>query len=335
MAQIILRGDQYYSDFRFKGRRIRRPLSTNKREAQIELGKLIEKLRQEGTGKPSLNISWADYKVKYLTYCDGSKKAKTATRDRAAIKALERDYPITQLSQVKPEILDLWKSKRLKAGYGKTTVNRDISAIKALMKKAASWGYALKHDWSSVKEIKIARRKLYFYSPKELSLLLSKCRGVWRTICLLGARSGLRREEIHMLTWEDIDFTRNRLHVVGKDGWEPKDYEERFIPLAGDLRAHLEAIRGKSPPKWVCGDPRPVLDSLTSYMRKISRKVGLKGSINILRHTFASHLVQAGVPLKTVKDLMGHSSMETTEIYAELIPENFEDAVSRLPVLST
>jgi DNA-binding transcriptional MerR regulator len=59
---------------------------------------------------------------------------------------------------------------------------------------------------------------------------------------------------------------------------------------------------------------------MSAYFRKLTRKAGLKGSIHILRHTFASHLVQAGVSLKVVKDLLGHSSMATTEIYAHVLP---------------
>lgn len=333
MAQVIPRGRGYYSDFRTDGRRIRRFLDKDKRQAQIKLGKLLEQMRGDDGGQPSKNISWADFKKKYLEYCEGSKRNKTVLRDRYTLHAFEEDFPnILQLAQVTPEIMELWKTRRLKEGMGKPTINRDMTAMKAMLHKAEAWGYLDKRNWASVKEIKVTRKKLYFHSPKELGTLLTRCKGVWRTICLLGARAGLRREEMYMLTWEDVDFSRSRIHITPKDGWEPKDYEQRFIGMPRDLREHLLRLtKSVNPGRWVLGRDRPSLGVISAYMAKLTRKAGLKGAIQILRHTFASHLVQAGVPLKTVKDLLGHSNMATTEIYAELAPENIDAAVSKLP----
>jgi integrase len=331
MAQIIRRGSGWYSDFRSGKRRIRRFLSKDKREATIKLGELLAEMRGEHSGKPSQNISWAAFKAKYLEYSAGSKRPNSVLRDQNAINAIERTSPLDRLSQLTPEYLELLKGKRIKDGKRAPTINRDMTAIKALAHKAEAWGYMTKQDWTSVRPIKEARRKLYFHTPAEFGRLLARCRGVWRTVCLLGARAGFRREEIHMLTWDDVDFERNRIRIEAKDDWVPKDYELRFVPMAGDLRAYLQDIKRKSTGRWVLGEPRPSLPVMTAYFRKLTRKAKLKGTIHILRHTFASHLVQAGVPLKTVKDLLGHSSMKTTEIYAELLPENLEEAVARLP----
>ena len=60
---------------------------------------------------------------------------------------------------------------------------------------------------------------------------------------------------------------------------------------------------------------------------------GLKGSLNTLRHTYASHLVQAGVDLYTVSKLLGHSSIAVTMVYAHLSPESMGEAVKKLPKL--
>lgn len=293
----------------------------------------MDRLKGESTGRPYRNITWWDFKKKYITYSEGSKRPQSVKRDKAAMSALEKNFPLTRLNMVTPELLEQWKGKRLKDGKGKPTINRDVKAVKALLHKAEAWGYLDKRNWSSVKVIKTTRKKLYFHTPTELGRLLAICEGVWRTMCLLGARAGLRREEMYMLTWEDVDFKRNRLHITPKEGWEPKDYEQRFIGLAVDLKAHLLEIKPKSQ-KWVLGDEdgkRPSLAVMSAYFQKIARKAKLRGSLHILRHTFASHLVQAGESLKVVKDLLGHSSMETTEIYAELSPDNIDQAAMRLP----
>lgn len=332
MAQVIARRGGYYSDFRAGGKRIQRFLSKDKREAQIALGHMLEEVRGGSSGRPSRNISWSGFKERYLEYSRGNKKPQTVDRDISAISALDRTFPIKRLNQITPELLESWKARRLAANKGRPTISRDVKALKALLHKAEAWGYLEKRDWTSVKDLKATRKKLYFHTPAELGRLLSYCNGIWRTICLLGSRAGLRREEIYMLTWEDVDFVRGRLHVTSKDGWQPKDYEQRFVGMAVDLRAHLHGLKKGS--RWVIALPdgtRPRIAIMSAYFQKLSRKAGLRGSIHILRHTYASHLVQAGVPLKTVKDLLGHSSMATTEIYAELAPENIDRAALMLP----
>jgi integrase len=330
MAQVIPRRGGWYSDFRLGSRRIRRFLSKDKREAQVALGALIQSMRGEAAGQPSRDISWPNFRARYLEYSAGAKRPQSTRRDLAAIIALEREFVIARLAQVTPELLDRLKSRRLSAGKGKATVDRDLSALKAMMHKAEDWGYAAKQRWASVKALKITRKRLYFHSAEELDRLLARCHSHWRTVALLAARAGLRREEIHTLTWEDVDLVRGRIHIVAKDvgqgeRWEPKDYEQRWVPImASDLREHLAPLARKPRSRWVVVEnngERPSLAVMTAYMRKLARKAKLRGSLHILRHTFASHLAQRGVDLKRIKDWLGHSDMATTEIYAELLPD--------------
>lgn len=334
MAKIIQIGKVYYSDFRFKGRRIRRALSQNYQRAQEKLAKMILDFRAERYGEVPQKVGWDDFKKKYLSYCAGSKKPSSIKRDLAAMSALEKCFPLTQLSQLTPEILEHWKGRRIKDGTGKATINRDLNAIKALLHKAEAWGYIGKQNLGSVKRFKTSRGRLLFYTPDELNRLLSRCHGIWKTVCLLGARAGLRRGEIHTLEWKDIDFDRRRVQIEAKEGWEPKDYEARFVPLSDDLYIHLKGLR--KPTGWVIADgngKRPSLPVLSSYFRKISRKAGLKGSIHVLRHTFASHLIMGGASPKAIKDMLGHADLKTMEIYAHLAPESYHDAIKKLPAL--
>jgi integrase len=331
MAQLIIRAGKYYSDFRHKGVRIRRPLSKDKREAQMKLGRLMESVRDSG---PSHSTAWPDFKEKYLTYCAGTKSSTTVRLDSSAIRALESYFLPKKVSDLSPERLEHWRAHRMKEGIARPTLNREMNAIKALLNKATAWGYCPKLEWKSIKALKVSQKKLYFHSVPDLERLIKRCTGVWRTVVLLGARAGLRRGEIIHLAWEDVDFQRSRLHVCAKEGWTPKTYESRWVPMPQDLVAHLKALPMAS--KWVVSDEkgyRPSMAVASASLQKISRRLGLPGSLHILRHTYASHLVQAGVSLKIVKDLLGHASMEMSEKYAHLSPDTFEAAISRLPKL--
>lgn len=329
-------GRVYYSDIRIAGKRVRRPLSSDKQIAQEKLREMVGERDAARYGHAPKDVSWATFRAKYIAYSNGAKEPATAERDRSAIAALERFQRIDRLSDISPELLEHWKGARRQEGRGNATINREIKAIKAMMHRAEDWGYAKPQKWASVKILKESAGRLLFYSPQEVRRLLDVCESRfsgyydWPTICLLGVRAGLRRAEIYWLSWEDVDIDRGVVSVVPKEGWLPKTGEQRHIPIPGDLRAHLASLKRVG--RWVIGE-RPSLAVMSAFFQKISRKAKLAGNIHTLRHTYASHLVQGGVDLYTVSKLLGHSSVSMTQRYAHLAPKTFQDAVSKLPAL--
>ena len=334
-------GRIWYSDLYANGKRVRTPLSPDRRMAEAKLAELVKGRDSEKYGHAAQDVSWQTFRKKYLDYSLANKAHATWKRDESAIIALEKYSPPIKLSQVNnAEYLEGWKASRKKQGKGAATINRDMTAIKAMLKRAVAWGYLRDVQTSSVAQLKATRGRLLFYSPEELKTLLRKCKTEypekssnerphdWVTICLLGARAGLRRSEIYWLAWDDVDFERGQLSITPKDGWNPKDYDQRHIPMVDDLRAHLAAL--PRPTEWVLGN-RPDLGTMTTYFRRISRKAGLKGNIHTLRHTFASHLAQGGVSLYAISKLLGHVSTDITAIYAHLAPKTYDDAILKLP----
>jgi len=298
MARLYKRGRVWYADLYAGGKRIRKPLDTDKEFAKQKLKALLK-------AKPKyapLEISWDNFKDKYLVYSRGSKKPATTLRDGTASKLVELFRQPKRLSDLTPEYLELWKGHRKAAGIEESTMARDLNAIKAMLKKAVSWGYLTQQDWASVKSPKAARKKLLFWTIKEVRLLLTCCRITypeksrnkiphdWITLCMLCTRAGLRRAEALHTAWSDLDFKRNVLSVTPKAGWEPKGYEQRHIPMSPDLVRHLKRLPHSS--EWVLGN-RPEIGVITNYFRRIVKKAGLKGSLHTARHTFASHLAQA------------------------------------------
>lgn len=78
-------------------------------------------------------------------------------------------------------------------------------------------------------------------------------------------------------------------------------------------------------------DSRYTKDFLTALYPKICKRAGVKSFLHKLRHTFASQLVQNGVDLYTVSKLLGHRTIQMTEIYAHLAPQTLQDAIKKLP----
>jgi len=287
-------------------------------------------------------MEWSTFRTEYLAYSRAAKADNTYHRDRRAIESLEQFLKLTTLEEITARTIEFWRNQRV--GKKPATLNRDLKAIKAMLHKAKCWGYLKEEFWKEVPHIKETRGRLLYYSVDDFNRILSECNCRfpnlvrnhgrpynWRTVAMLAARAGLRRSEIRYLSWVDIDFERGIISVTPKDDWHPKDFEPRYIPMSDDLREHLRGLPRDS--EWILS-PRPSLEVMSSYFKRIVNRAGLKGGIHTLRHTFASHLVQNGVPIYDVSKLLGHADVTMTQVYAHLAPNNLAAAIGKLPSLN-
>ena len=137
--------------------------------------------------------------------------------------------------------------------------------------------------------------------------------------------TGIRRIELVQLQLKDIDLSQGLIKVLGKQN------KERFIPLLPTVMDTIEAYLSKRLKLVTITNPfvlfltkkgtkvyeMLVYRVITSYFDNISTKV--KKSPHILRHSFATHLLNNGADLNAVKDLLGHSSLAATQVYTCLL----------------
>lgn len=342
MARIYKRGLTYYGDIFFpqhpkadKRGHLRAPLSRDKDHAKTKLGDLIRQCDAARDGRrPPAGSSWSAFKFRFNKFLERLARVTQLAYARA-IRLLEDSRPIQDIAEVTPALLDdlygHWKGQR-----GLYVRNRDMKCLKAMMGKAEAWGLVAAQDWETVKLDEEPRGRLLYYEIGEFRKLLKKCNDIWKTIALLGARAGLRRGEIRWLHRDDVDFKLGLLHIDSKPahGWKVKNFERRSIPMAKDLQAHLAQILTDGR-EWVVEENgwRPTLDSMSVYFGRIIRRAELRGTLHTLRHTFGSWLAIAGRELMEIRDLMGHRSILTTEIYAHLRPGAGRSAIDSLPDL--
>jgi len=154
----------------------------------------------------------------------------------------------------------------------------------------------------------------------------------------LALHTGMRRGEMLGLEWRRVDLRSDLIYLDAK---HTKTNRRRSIPLnsaARDALLSRARFRSEHCPdcRWVFAHKsgcqiRDIKHSFTSACRR----VGIDDfRIHDLRHTCAAWLVQAGVPLDRVRDLLGHTSIATTEIYAHLAPENVREVVNILTARS-
>ena len=146
--------------------------------------------------------------------------------------------------------------------------------------------------------------------------------------------TGARLNEVQRLEWKQVDLEKRQIHL-----WRPKVKNESVLFMT-DRVYHIFRRRydERRSDEWVFMDEsgsKPRHNHKRS-MRKAFDRAGLEDcSLHTLRHTFASRLVQAGVSLYKVSQLLGHTEIRTTQIYAHLSPENAaSEAVSVLNQLN-
>jgi len=339
MARIYQRvgkkGPLWYLDYIVDGRRVRKKCGHHKRLADLALADVRVKLERKELGFQVKDRPVEDFIQEYLQYAKNNKSRASYERNEIVLRTFQEFLQVDRLRAISPAMIEAYKGHRLKGGTKPSTINTELNTIKAMLNKAVAWGHLAKNPAHGIKRLKEARRKVRFLSPEEIRGLLEASGARMRLIIAAMLYTGLRRNELIHLAWEDMDFDKKILSVQAKEGWHPKDYEVRRIPLndriLGLLKAHGEGGSGGS---YVFPSRQggPLLgNTLSRDFRKLARSCGIKGvSIHTLRHTFASYLVMGGVDLYTVQKLLGHSSIKTTEIYAHLAPDYLRSAITKL-----
>lgn len=149
---------------------------------------------------------------------------------------------------------------------------------------------------------------------------------------LLSINTGLRRGELLKLRWSSIDFERQLLTIEGPSA---KSRQTRHVPLNDEATSLLRSWREQT------GDGSRVFAVATNDKngwKALLKRAGIaQFRWHDMRHHFASRLVQRGVPLNTVRDLLGHSTVQMSLRYAHLAPDQRREAVAKLnekPILA-
>lgn len=246
-----------------------------------------------------------------------------------------------KLDAVGAEDIERLKATMLKAGKGAKTVNNALMVLRRMLAVAVEWG-VIAHA-PKVRAIKVGQSPYDFLDFEEAERLIKKADDTWRLMVTTALGTGLRIGELLALKWEDIDLTRSML-VVRRSLWRdiegpPKSNRIRHIPIGPTLRAQLTAHRHLRGPYVFCLNDGGRLShsNVKDVVPRMCRLAGLSKRVtwHDLRHTFASHLVMKGAPIKAVQELLGHATLEMTLRYAHLTPDIRRDAILLLEPLSS
>lgn len=253
--------------------------------------------------------------------------AKAYQKDLEAFSLfIKEEFDQEDITRVNYPQIRNWIIKLVKEGVANRSVNRKISSLKAYYKFLLTTGQIQGNPLAGHKSLKIKKSVQVPFSQEEVSSVLhsiapidfSSSRDL--AVIMMFYATGIRRAELINIKLRDLDLRNKMVKVLGKRN------KERYIPLLPEIVNKLElylqfragVVQKEEPFLFLTEKGIKMYENLVyriinNYFSEASVKV--KKSPHILRHSFATHLLNEGANLNAVKELLGHSSLAATQVY--------------------
>lgn len=269
------------------------------------------------------------------------------------------------LTDINAWIIEKWRTERLKSGLSRGTVNKDITVLKAALSKAVEWELIDSNPLAKVTPLKTDDSGNIRYLSEDEEMRLRKAladrdtdimtardsANEWRRargyeplpslssvkyadhlspMVLLALNTGMRRSELFNLGWENVNLSGRTLTIAGASA---KSGKTRHIPLNQQAIQVLQDWQKQTGNNGLVfkNQKGQRFDNIQTSWEGLIKTIKIRNyRFHDLRHTFASKLVMKGVPLNTVRELLGHADLKTTLRYSHLAPDHKAYAVESL-----
>lgn len=319
----------YYLYLRIEGRKTRYSTHTKLKKEALKFLTTFEKELQNR--KPSNTITLGELRKKYLASIEVTHTKSSYRHSRKCIERLiefiGEDVNINEITkeQVESFILDIFKRAKWSASL-------QLRHLKATFNKAIDWGFLEKNPFKGIK-LRIATNNPIFITKEELELIVEREENpTLKQIFLYAFFTGKRISEVVNLTWDDIEIESKIIKVRNKAEFTTKSKKERIIPMNNVVYNMLINMEKTSNDVFTKEGEKFNSNFVSKRFKKCVRSAGLNNKIHFhtLRHSFASNLVQMGVNLNVIQNLLGHSKITTTQIYSHLRTEDLVKAINEL-----
>ncbi|MBR5131161.1 MAG: tyrosine-type recombinase/integrase [Alistipes sp.] len=225
-------------------------------------------------------------------------------------------------------IIYLSDERKLKA----TSVNRTVASLRTLWRWLMHHGLVERDVVSMIRSTKTPRRLPVFVPDSRMTEVIEGIKEDLRSgdfvrvrdavVVVLFYTSGMRLAELHQVNVGDISADFSHIRVLGKGN------KERIVPLIAPVQEILKKYCGQKSSQNICIDQKKALilsekeerlsqRTLQRIVDRVLKASGVQGktSPHVLRHTFATHLLNMGADLRDIQELLGHSSLKATQVY--------------------
>jgi excisionase family DNA binding protein len=327
-------GVRFYVDYRDStGKRVQKVVRHARSEE--EAWEHLRRLTQEeilGSGSLGFNkghVMFEDFADAFHLYYV-MPNYKKGSRERSRTDGLSEFFKGNGLRDITPMMIEKFKAHRLSMGNKRSTVNRYLAVMKGM------YTLAIKEGLVSDNPVKKVRLYSEADSIKERILindeeqrLMANAPAHLKPVLVVALNTGMRLGEIMNLEWKHIDFVSKRIRVE-----KTKSYKVRFISINPPLLSELARLKDSSDGSpYIFVNPQTG-NQFTTFRRSFvtaCKRAEIQGlRFHDLRHTFASRLIQRGADIETVRSLLGHYSIVTTQRYTHSDDEAKRRAVGLL-----
>jgi integrase len=280
-----------------------------------------EKARTLGI-RPASEITLVSLFERYKRYQKARIRSTTFVRLGGILDTLKANLPAQAKAITKKTVAEYIDKRAESVKPG--TVCKEMSVLKHCLKLAVEWGELNQNPAAGARLPQLPAGKTRYLTPGELKAALESAPEWLRAPMAFAACTGVRRGEMLSLRWMDVDLKNRRLYLR-----ETKNGALRILPIPESALTVLRSLpEGKSgDPVFAGVDPA----FLSVYTKRVFKRLGiLDASFHTLRHTAASWMVQQGVDLYAVGQILGHKTPRMTQRYAHLSPEYMAGAVGKL-----
>jgi integrase/recombinase XerC len=239
---------------------------------------------------------------------------------------IETEYNQENLAEVHYSQVRSWIVSLVDLKKSNRTINRKMSSLKSFYKFLQKTKQVEENPLAKHKALKVAKKVQVPFTSKEINTVINtlgegndfvSVRN--KLIVELFYSTGMRRTELINIKQRDVRFSDRTIKVLGKRN------KERFVPLLDSVVETLDKYLALKKPYnkgteelFITEKGNKIYETLVyrvinSYFSQVSSKI--KKSPHILRHSFATHLLNEGADLNSVKELLGHSSLASTQVY--------------------
>lgn len=265
---------------------------------------------------------------------------KAYEKDLRAFEAYFTDLDSSlSWENVDSDVIRNWMESMMDKGNKATSVNRRLSSLRSFFRYALARGLVATDPSHSITGPKKGIPLPQYVKEQQMDHLIDDD-GMWkddcrdsraRTIIILFYETGIRLSELVGLNVSDVDLRNMQIKVTGKGN------KQRVIPFGPELAETLKAYIAERNGSWGAANPslflnhkglRPSADYVRKIVRRNLSKVSTnkKRSPHVLRHSYATAMLNNGANIESVRKLLGHESISTTEIYTHTTLEQLKKA---------
>ena len=265
----------------------------------------------------------------FLNYSKNNKKSYD--RDISYIRVLKTYfYESLEVNNIKPKDIEAFK-EHLKTNKNNqnSTVNKYLNTMKKMFNLAIANKLINHNPFNDVKNLKEPNYKVRYLTPDEESRLFDVIDSGYqhiKPIIVCALHTGMRKSEILNLKWCNVDMEYRFIELL-----ETKSGKSRRIPISDTLYQTFNQLPQTSPYVFINNQTNQPYTDIHKSWHAILKKANIKDfRFHDLRHTVATRLTECNIDLVVVKELLGHSKIETTMRYAHAVPKRKIEAIEIL-----